>query len=208
MTIRFAHGRPYLVQWINVPYHEGRVVFMLNGKCGNSSVKTAVLKAEGHAEVARPHRMAETWSPARAARSGYRCIAVARNPYARAVSLWNQKIIGRGRSGLWRKGAFEKGMEFVPFLREVIKMGEHEDVHVRSQWIGMTHRGRFLPEHIHRIEEPECWAEVQALAPGLPDLEQRNASGAPPWEALCEGEAGALIRTRWARDFEVFGYEK
>lgn len=209
MMIRLNGVRPYLVAWNNVPYHPARTVFLINAKCANTSVKRALLKALGEKKkLHRPHRMTATWSPGTVARSGYRSIAVVRNPYARAVSLWHQKIILRGRSGLLRKGDFRFDMDFTDFLREVEWMDELLDVHVRSQWIGMTHRGRFLADMVIRIEDPGGWARVREEIPEMPALPRRNTSNAPDWRDLCTGEAGEIIRRRWARDFELFGYPR
>ncbi len=206
MTIAWHRGWPYLVRWNNVPYHPKRTAFLLNGKCGNSSVKAALLEAQ-QLDASRPHRATEVWSPARVARSGYAAIGVVRNPYARAVSVWHQKLVKGGTSGLMRKADFRRGMDFVDFLRVVERMDDRLDTHIRSQWYTMMHRGRFLPDFWIRLEDQNGWDRVRERLPELPDLPRRNMSKAPDWEGLVQGEAGEIIRRRWRKDFEIFGYE-
>ncbi|MEM8787252.1 MAG: sulfotransferase family 2 domain-containing protein [Pseudomonadota bacterium] len=203
--IRWERGVPHRVRWNNVPYAPGRAAFLLNGKCGNTSVKTALLQAQNLPED-RPHRVTDVWSPAQVAASGYRAIGVVRNPYARAVSIWHTKIVLQGSSTLFRKAAFVPEMPFLDFLRVLARMDDKADTHTRAQWFTMYHRRRFLPDLVVKIEEPKGWDQVRAWMPEIPALPHRNIRGTPDWQPLIEGEAGDLIRRRYARDFELFGY--
>ncbi|MEM8657368.1 MAG: sulfotransferase family 2 domain-containing protein [Pseudomonadota bacterium] len=189
-----------------MPYHPARVVFLINPKCANSSIKFALLQAQNKEIRNGVHASSETWSPAQVAASGYRAIGLSRNPYARAVSIWNSKIAKPGKSGLTKYPGFAPGQSFVEFLRAANRTGEYGEQHLRSQWIGMYHGKRFLPDRVLKIEDPQAWEKVQAEVPGLPALANRNSSNAPDWQEMCQGEAKALIQKRWARDFEVFGY--
>lgn len=194
------------IGWNNVPYHDGRTVFLINPKCANSAIKSALLVAQGH-DGRQMHRNSTTWSPRQVADSGYRAIAVVRNPYARAVSIWQSKIMRGGRSGLTRFRGIEHGQSFLDFLRAVQHVGDYPEQHVRAQWVGMVHGRRFLPEQVFKLEDPGFWEEIRRNLPGLPPLVPRNESGAPAWQELCTGEARELILRRWGRDFDVFGYE-
>lgn len=195
------------VRWNNVPYHPRRVVFMTSPKAANSAVKLALLNTRDRKISDHEHLLTEVWSPAQVAVSGYRAVAIARNPYARAVSMWHSKVVRPGKSGLTRFRGITAGQGFLEFLRAAQGIGEYPEQHIRSQHVGMTHRGRFLPERIVKIEDPEGWASLQADYPELPDLPQRNVSDAPDWRTLCTGEARELILRRWGRDFEILGYD-
>ncbi len=202
---RYALRRLGFARWINAPYEAERTIFLLSGKCGNSSVKAAVLKAKG-AKVEWIHQATEPWSLRRVARSDFRKIAVVRNPYARAVSVWTGKILRKPDAGLFRKGSFWPKMSFLEFLRALERLDDYADLHVRAQWKGMCWHGRFLPDRVVKLEDPNAWEEVREIVPRLPALPRLNASSDLDWRPLCEGEAGEIVRRRWARDFELFEY--
>lgn len=195
------------VRWNNIPYHDRQVVLMTTPKAANSSVKFALLNAGDRKVEDGEHRLTEHWSPAQVAASGYRAIAIARNPFARAVSVWHSKVAKPGKSGLTRYRGISAGQGFLEFLRAVQPISKYGEQHVRPQFVGMMHRGRFLPEQIVKVEDPGGWQSIRDLYPELPMLPQRNVSGAPDWRELCHGEARDLILRRWSRDFEMFGYD-
>ncbi|MEO0912045.1 MAG: sulfotransferase family 2 domain-containing protein [Pseudomonadota bacterium] len=192
-------------KWINLPYPEGQIVFILNGKCGNTSVKQAILEAQG-VTGARPHRVSPNWSRLRTRFSGYQKIAIVRNPYARAVSMWHQKVVQKKTSRLLRRGAFRADMSFLEFMRMAVTLDAHHDLHLRPQWMALTHLGRTLPDHVFQIEDGQMWDKVRQISGPLPDLPHGNSSGAPDWRELCQGEAQDLVVRRYRRDFEVCGY--
>lgn len=192
-------------RWTHTPVHADRVVFMLSAKCGCSSVKRAVQAKYG--ARGNPHTTMERWTAQQVAESDYLRIAICRNPYARAVSLWWEKShhkADRNRS-FYANTGLAKGLEFLPFLRAIADLPDDADIHIRPQWQQMTHNGEYLPHHTFRLEDPDMWRKVQALVP-MPDLGTHNASRSPDWRVMCVGEAARIIETRWARDFEVFGY--
>ncbi|MHA3980065.1 sulfotransferase family 2 domain-containing protein [Halovulum sp. GXIMD14794] len=201
-------GRIKRVQWNAVPYHKRRVVFLITPKCGNSAIKTALMQAQGEEDPRHVHKRTETWSPAEIAKSGYRGIAVVRNPYARAVSVWHEKIVRGSGGGVQKYAGVAFGQSFEEFLRAMQKVGERGNRHIRSQWVGMYHRGRFLADRVIRLEEPEGWEALRQDIPELPTLPVLNASNAPDWREVCRGEAQELILRRWGRDFDEFGYPR
>ncbi len=205
IQLRYAHRRLGFARWINAPYEAERTIFLLSGKCGNSSVKAAVMKAKG-LKVIGVHQNTQPWSLRQVARSNFLKIGVVRNPYARAVSIWTGKVRRRPDSGMMRKGNFQTDMSFLAFLRALERVDDYADLHFRAQWKGMYWRGAFLPDRIVRLEDPNSWKEVRKVVPKLPPLRHLNASSDLDWRPLCEGEAGEIIRRRWARDFEVFDY--
>jgi hypothetical protein len=178
---------------------------LLNGKCGNSSVKQAVLEAKGR-PIQEVHRATDSWSLHRIAHSDFRKIAVVRNPYARAVSIWTGKV-QKNKGGLMRKGGFSTDMSFVEFLRALQRMDDYADLHVRAQWKSMYWGRRFLPDMVIKLEEPSGWDRVRETVPGLPPLPRRNVSSKLDFREPCVGEARELVLRRYARDFEVFEYE-
>jgi len=205
LTLRRVPDRLGLAAMVNVPWEARRAVFLLSGKCGNSSVQTAVLEAQG---ITGPgmRRALPRWTLRRIAASDFAKVAMVRNPYARAASLWHGKVLRRKDTNLHRRGGFTGAESFVEFLRKVERMDDWADLHVRAQWKGMVWRGRLLAERVLRLEEPEGWEALREDLPELGPLPKKNASGSPDWRALCEGEAGEIVRRRWAPDSELFGY--
>jgi len=201
-------GRIRRVRWNAVPFHQRRAVFLITPKCGNSAVKYALLQAGGEKDPCAVHRRSETWSPAQVAQSGYSGIAVVRNPYSRAVSIWHDKVAQGGDGGLLKYPGIEVGQPFVDFLRAAQNVGERGNRHIRSQWVGMYHRGRFLADRLIRLEDPAGWEDLRVDITELPELPRRNASNAPDWREICRGEAQELILRRWGRDFDAFGYSR
>lgn len=190
--------------WSNFPVHELRTVFMVAPKCGNTAVKKAIQAKYG--PPGKVHSIYERWSPGQVHASDYQRIAICRNPYARAVSCWWNKVQMGGKSGMARHG-IRHGMSFEEFLKVAAMTRDGEcDIHLSSQAHHMVFGARYLPHHTFRLEDPDMWNKVQALA-DLPNLEPHNVSNPPAWETLCHGEAARLIEARWGRDFEVFGYE-
>lgn len=204
---RYGYRRLGLTPMVNVAWEERRTLFLVSGKCGSTSVKKAVLKAQGK-RGRRVHETAPRLRLWQVAASDFRKVAVVRNPYARAVSVWQDKVRNLERSILRDRGGFTGEESFLEFLRGVERMDDYADLHIRAQWKGMVWNGRFLPERVIKLEEPEAWEALRETLPGLGRLPVKNASGAEPWRALCEGEAGEIVRRRWALDFEVFGYER
>lgn len=193
-------------RWTNTPVHEDRVVFLLSAKCGCSSVKRAVQAKQGG--TGNPHVTLERWTADQVAASRYLRIAICRNPYARAVSCWWEKCHHRGdRNGSFRANTrIPAGIGFLEFLRAVSDMDEERDIHIRPQWRSMYRGSEYLPQHTFRLEDPAMWSKVQQLV-AMPALPRANVSDAPDWRAICRGKVARLIEARWARDFEVFGYE-
>lgn len=156
------------------------------------------------------HSRMERWTPKQVAESDYDAIAISRNPYARAVSCWWQKLgkLNPGISSLVENG-YNTEMTFIDFLRLAVTQGDEGcDIHLMSQHFGMTWAGKFLPHAVYKLEDSQMWAKIQRrVSIGLPELQIVNASNPPDWKELCEGEAGRLVRQRWGRDFEVFGYD-
>lgn len=195
---------PLKGQFNSVPYHAGRAVFILNAKCGNSAVKSALLNGEAD----HVHNKVEIWSPEDVAASDYIKVAITRNPYARAVSCWWQKIVGDGAHRLDKHG-FREGMGWPEFVDHLCHIdGDTVDLHIRDQHKAMFSGGRWLPDVVLKLEDPDMWVKVRRIVPGLPRvLEWRNKSNSPAWFKFIAGPEAVALARRYKRDFEVLGYD-
>lgn len=198
-----------MIRWNNTPVHYANVVFCFSTKTANTAMKRAIQTALGHS-TERVHAEMERWTPQQVAESDYDAIAISRNPYARAVSCWWQKLGKQnpGISALETEG-YNKEMTFIDFLRRAVTQDDEScEIHLISQHYGMTWAGKFLPHAVYKLEDSQMWAKIQRrVSIDLPELLIANASNPPDWKELCEGDAGLLVRRRWGRDFDVFGYD-
>lgn len=148
---------------------------------------------------------------------------VVRNPYTRVFSAWQSKWLLREplQSNAYPDAVDERAIDsaadiraaFEAFLRAVaaVDYPERHDVHVAPQW-ALLEPQRVSYRMVGQIEDLS--ALVQALAAHLePDLRnslsggRANVSLLPYSAEWISDEAARLIRTIYARDFELFGYD-
>lgn len=192
------------------------LAFFCIPKVANTSIKVAILKGLGRPVPRNEHssEALDYGSAADVLAAGLTGIALVRDPESRLASCWLNKVGGpRFHPGFAHRQryGFTKGMPWPDFARRVAKIPDRcADQHFRSQSSMLTHRGRLAPRHVFRFEDlPQAWREIQAVALAvgnlkLPDLEWFNRSVAA-LPASCAA-VERLIRTRYAEDYERFGY--
>lgn len=148
---------------------------------------------------------------------------VVRNPFTRVFSAWQSKWLLREplQGAAYPYALSELAIEsregirsaFESFLRVVATVDDpsRHDVHVAPQW-ALLDPQRVSYQVVGQIEEPS--AVLQALAshlgPGFRSLlsgGRANESLLPYTGEWISEEAANLIRTIYARDFELFGYD-
>lgn len=137
-----------------------------------------------------------------------------RHPVARLYSCWNNKLIENEEltRGFVDMGLV-RGMDFADFVARVAELpDECCDIHVRSQASILLHNGRLMPDFVGRVEHTDTdWEHVRyevqmRCGRDLGELPQKNVRGGAGEDANGEltPAVEALIRRRFAQDFELF----
>ncbi|MEM7144307.1 MAG: sulfotransferase family 2 domain-containing protein [Verrucomicrobiota bacterium] len=144
-------------------------------------------------------------------KQGYLRFCVARNPWARLVSCWNNKRFNAKWIANNNANSFCHGMEFLPFARSAHETPDDLiDHHLRSQTTYIFDGDTLLVDRILRFENlNQDW---QALRDefDLPELPHYKPTGSQDaYRAIYQEfpEAKELVAERYARDIEFFGYE-
>ena len=138
---------------------------------------------------------------------GYLRFCVARNPWVRLVSCWQEKI---GKLTARQPNKFQLNMNFSHFARAVHAIPDKKsNRHFRSQLSYVYDGDVLLVDHFLRFETLRADWEMLQERFDLPALRHHRHTGADDsYRALYEKspEARALVAKRYARDIEYFGY--
>ena len=185
-----------------------RFVWIANPKAGSRSLIAALLAADPDAVLVREATLAEVYAAFPVARA-YFSFAFVRHPVDRAVSCHGDKARGTGNVSLGAFAGLEPGMDleaYCAWLATPWGSDAFADRHWLSQDVLLREGpGERLPDFVGRFERLD--ADARAVARGLglrlPRLAHLNPGPAarPPSAVAC-----ALLKGRYARDLDVFGY--
>lgn len=205
-----------------------RVAYFRIPKAANTSVKTALAKSLALPTIpglARTRDMYwRTVSPdavdlvskgdfvRAAAAESYWSFAVVREPMARVLSCYRNKIIrNTALSPPMIERGFRRDMSLEEFVRHACELPDEEtDVHLQSQTSMLVHRGQVLPQLIVRMEELEAgWSAVrrQVLSHSgatLVKLRHSNRTDRVVDVPALGDELSRLIHHRYRDDYERF----
>lgn len=219
--------------------HHAKLIYFPVPKAGNTMLLSALTEIErqtglaprfsdprtgepSHLEWVRPVGRA-AWARVFGFNRGYTTFAVVRNPWARLVSCYLDKVRGEldeqapGRSevydGLARYNlvgrVFWPEMTFEQFARRVARIPDFAaDPHFRSQWRRfVTPRGDFLADCLIPLEWPDqIGALLSARAGREVEIPRVRATSEHDWRAFYDDELAALVRRRYGRDYSMLGY--
>ena len=141
--------------------------------------------------------------------------AFVRDPYARLVSCYRDKIVAEREAGRRISPIFavygrrfSLSMDFAAFVRAVAATpDERAEKHFRSQVRFVRPGGRDLVSYVGRLERFEDdWAEV-ARRTQLPAAARAYNRSTASDEVECfDAELLQLVNRRYRLDFEAFGY--
>lgn len=221
LRLRRALGRFQPLETPLLALDSPRVAYVPVPKAANSSVRTALMTAVGRedAVAAGVHRSTRAllWpAPAFFAqdRSDWFVFTVVRDPVARALSAWRNKLIEPDEifRPLRRMGVTER-LSFEDFCA------------VCRDWPAWALNDHFMPQSLYLsqvLDRPELQVlHVETLAQDWPRVRDAlRTGGAHPQEALgrhnaarqavdpdLTQEARRLLRQIYKKDFEVLGYE-
>lgn len=209
------------MEWRHTRWDEPQLVYTAIAKVANTSLKSALL-ASFQPDVSRhnPHAADVPYRTIRPNRIGAEApgfchFAVVRNPYDRFVSFWADKIDGDGMTGGLEALGFRRGMSFEAAARRASEIpDEATDPHIRSQaFLLADDHGRLRPDLLLRFERlHEDWRLLQHVTrrrtgAELNSLPRRRVSEHDTYLEYYDDETKAVIRQRYAQDFELLGYE-
>jgi Sulfotransferase family len=210
------------MEWRHTRWDEAQLVYTAIAKVANTSLKSALL-ASFAPDVSRtnPHSAEvpyETIGPGRIAVDApdHLHFAFVRNPFDRFVSFWSDKIQGDGMNDGIRALGFDTGMGFVETVRIAVEIPDDEtDPHIRSQsYLLLDHQQRLRPDLVLRFERIGAdWDLLRSIVRfrtgcDMDRLPRRRVSEHKRFEEYYDDETRALIRERYASDFEHLNYER
>jgi len=193
---------------LNICLDEFKTIFFLNGKVANSSIKKAIREMEGKPS----HPIHSGWHYISACgvkkKEGYLKVAVVRNPWARFVSCYYQKIVGPKPTHIVNIRGFRKGMSFGDFVEAVERTPKTKrEMHLRPQTVSMVCENEFIPTWVIKLENiKKEWKKLQKVLP-IPDLIPRNTTEHPPYRECYNEKQKQFVAERYAQDIELLNYE-
>ena len=149
----------------------------------------------------------------------YHKVAFVRNPWARAVSVYNSKICAPRpayvRTFFIRYRGLRHGMPFEDFIEWLCKSDEGRDAVADRHWISQ-HRflyaeGSLLVDRIARIESlnaefDQICDDLGVARRRLGNYSLKTTEGGASYLQCYNDHTAALIARRYSRDIELFGY--
>ena len=139
--------------------------------------------------------------------------AFVRDPYARIHSAWVNKIVDAERKGeknILRCHGMHFGMSFKDFVVRVSELADNQiDRHMRSQAWFLADAQGLLPQYVGRLEDfNQHWSALRESLPVLGPVDHINkAAHAMDYLAAYDEQSLRLVTRRYAKDFELFGYQ-
>ncbi|MGH8868174.1 MAG: sulfotransferase family protein [Actinomycetes bacterium] len=208
------------MEWRHTLWPEIRMVYTATPKVANTSVKSTLLQSF-HPEAPRRNPHAEMLPylevhPTAIARRypDFLHFAVARDPFDRFVSFFEDRVKGTGFTERIQRLGFDPTMGFTEAAELASTISDRRaDPHLRSQSFLLTdRRGRLRPHLVLRFERmSQDWRLLCALAeqqtghkPG--PLPHRRVSERRDIASYYDDETLGLVAERFRTDFELLGY--
>ena len=197
----------------NVVFPQYGLAFLVIPKCCNTSIKDAL--SSRFRDDSIPTLKGLRHAYLQNIPEGYLKMAVVRNPYARAVSIYNNKVADPGPAQIKRLG-FNKKMSFAEFCAHMNEIPDdydgQVDMHLKSQTYFLTLNGELKADYIAKQEEfLDSWKRLSEIAfdrcgVRVPNLPHKNRSGKYNLRDYYNERSAAHIYHRFKQDFKVLGY--
>lgn len=208
------------MEWRHTRWDDGLLVYTAIAKVANTSLKSAMLQSfTPSASRMNPHSADVPYQTIEPNRVGadvpqHLHVAFVRNPFDRFVSFWSDKIQGSGMNDGIRALGFDVGMGFSETVRIAAEIPDEEtDPHIRSQsFLLLNEKNQLRPDVICRFERLTTdWnllREIVKFRTGIKmvRLPHRRVSDHDHFKDYYDRETRALIRHRYALDFERLNY--
>lgn len=209
-------------EWLVFP--DRRLAFLVLSKNACTSIKRAIGQRYGidapdiHAAPGwTPHRRR---SPLDATERTYDSFAFVRNPFARLVSCYRDKILWEPGDPVYPRPYYDiapypmpTNMPFPEFVRRVGRLPDwFSDRHFKSQSADLYRKGQRVVTFLGRMESlAEDWRTLAARHDLPPTLERAHATKAKgphdDWRDYYDRPTVDAVYTRYRADFEQLGYE-
>lgn len=189
-------------------WHRNNIVYVRVPKAGNTSLCN-ILEG-GCKEIVDLSRL-------RALYPGCKVFSFVRNPWARLVSGYNEKMSRPELSG--ERPAkrlreidkrFRAGMRFEKFAKLICVLPDNRtEKHFRSQSYFLKHEGQLIPDFVGRLEQIEQdWPVLQETMGVQLQLRHVNKTGGSDYRSYYS-DTGIRdwVANRYAEDISTFGYE-
>lgn len=196
--------------FILIPHH--KLVLWSAPKVASTSLKAIRCKMLG-IPSAQPHKRCPTMTRQEvleASRQGLEIVAIVRNPYDRFLSCWKEKVMGmsKDKGGCGKSLSCPRGVSFAEFARRIAMQNDSSlDGHTASQYSMIVRKGVPLYTKLIKVEDiDDEWPNLQEKYPDLPDMVYRNVTPNLDKDPYTD-EIRAIVRRRYKKDFQQFGYE-
>jgi hypothetical protein len=181
----------------------GQYVFIHINKCGGTSVEKALgipIKIHDTAERRRLKLGRRRWDEAFT-------FALIRHPYSRMISFYRYRLRYN------QTGVRDAGIDLNAWLREVLANRNPAYYDLPRffapcfDWVS-DRDGRIIVDHVAKLEAIDTeWPLIRQRLGEAVELPQRNVTRPDPGTQVLEPDTRRLIRERFRKDFEAFGYE-
>jgi len=199
-------------------YEKIRATYVSSPKVANTSIKAALLKAEGIEFGDAPHHgdlpvtvlmpNAVDWAHRRRSFT----FAFVRNPWDRLVSAWADKCGENSDVDMTAYG-LPMGCTFERFVEVAAELDDtYAEPHFKSQSLNLLHDGQLIPSYIGRFETIDHdWKVVEAAIAaksgiGVPTLAKHRASERQAYRIYYTPRLAMLVERRYETDIRLFGY--
>ena len=194
----------------NFAFRQYGVVFMLNWKCGSSSLLQCTANARLDERAIRRHTVPKI-SVRDIASGDWLAIAIVRHPLTRLQSCWKEKVRDNPNMVVLEHLPNQRPTDFETFVEHIVAVpDEQADLHFRSQHCSMMWNEKPQWDMILQLEHiGDTWPLVQARVREhsgweLGEFPHYNETKDTPEYSE---HTRALAIERYAMDFHLFGYE-
>lgn len=211
------HGQLDAVE--HLVFADRKLAFLVVSKVACTSIKRAIGAAYGidGPDIHAADGWVRRWGRLKGVEAEYFSFAFVRDPFARLVSCYRDKILWEPTSRVYPTPYFDvypfrmpTNMPFPEFVRRVVRIPDRlADRHFKSQHAHLYVRGARLVQFVGRIERlAEDWRTIAERFDFQRTLGRSHAT-APSDEDYRAWYTPALVDTVYARyreDFETLGY--
>ncbi len=194
-----------------IVWDDPALLYLRVPKSANTSIRLSI--PGGRPAKVDPARLEDRYA-------GHLSFSFVRNPWARLVSIYVEKLRPDARSdhqfsrgvhrGFLRVGLrMRADMPFAEFAEAACSLSDDEtEKHLKSQSSFLVRDGRLLPRFLGKVETiVEDWRRLGRRAGFEARLPHHNRTKHAPFASFYDGALLKLVGDRYREDVERFGYD-